>query len=48
MYSEKFQGCSDKGRGVVSPYKKYLLERWNFGCDDTQKLYAEIHSLANL
>ena len=36
------KGRSDKGRGVVSPYKKYLLERWNSGCHDTQKLYAEI------
>ena len=36
------KGRSDKGRGVVAPYKKYLLERWNSGCHDTQKLYAEI------
>ncbi len=36
------KGRSDQGRGVVSPYKKYLLERWNSGCHDTQKLYAEI------
>ena len=27
---------------MVSPYKKYLLERWNSGCYDTQKLYGEI------
>jgi transposase len=25
------KGRSDKGRGKVSPYKKYLLERWNSG-----------------
>lgn len=36
------KGRSDKGRGKVSPYKKYLLEQWNSGCHDTQKLYAEI------
>lgn len=36
------KGRSDKGRGVVAPYKKYLLERWNSGCHDTKKLYAEI------
>ncbi|MEY2834298.1 MAG: hypothetical protein RLZZ574_3558, partial [Cyanobacteriota bacterium] len=36
------KGRSDKGRGKVSPYKKYLLERWNSGFHDTQKLYAEI------
>nr|WP_245915936.1 ISL3 family transposase [Merismopedia glauca] len=36
------KGRSDKGRGVVAPFKKYLLERWNSGCHDTQKLYAEI------
>ncbi|MEM9509838.1 MAG: hypothetical protein AAGA16_19510 [Cyanobacteria bacterium P01_E01_bin.35] len=27
---------------MVAPYKKYLLERWNSGCHDTKKLYAEI------
>ena len=36
------KGRSDKGRGKVSPYKKYLLERWNSGFHDTQKLYIEI------
>lgn len=36
------KGRSDKGLGVVAPFKKYLLERWNSGCHDTQKLYAEI------
>ena len=36
------KGRSDKGHGKVSPYKKYLLERWNSGFRDTQKLYAEI------
>ena len=25
------KGRSDKGQGKVFPYKKYLLERWNFG-----------------
>jgi transposase len=45
LRSPKFperKGRSDKGRGKVSPYKKYLLERWNSGFHDTQKLYAEI------
>ncbi len=36
------KGRSDKGRGKVSPYKKYLQSRWNSGFHDTQKLYAEI------
>jgi transposase len=36
------KGRSDKGHSKVSPYKKYLLEQWNSGCHDTQKLYAEI------
>lgn len=36
------KGRSDKGRGKVSPYKKYLLSQWNSGCHDTKKLYAEI------
>ena len=45
LRSPKFperKGRSDKGRGKVSPYKKYLLERWNSGFHDTQKLHAEI------
>ena len=36
------KGRSDKGQSKVSPYKKYLLERWNSGFHDTKKLYAEI------
>jgi transposase len=36
------KGRSDKGHGKVYPYKKYLLEQWNSGFHDTQKLYAEI------
>jgi transposase len=36
------KGRSDKGCGKVTPYKKYLLERWNSGCHDTKKLYGEI------
>ena len=40
-FSER-KGRSDKGRSKVSPYKKHLLEQWNSGCHDTQKLYAEI------
>ncbi len=36
------KGRSDKGCGKVSPYKKYLQSRWNSGCHDTKKLYAEI------
>jgi transposase len=36
------KGRSDKGRGKVTPYNKYLQSRWNSGCHDTQKLYAEI------
>ena len=36
------KGSSDKRTSVFSPYKKYLLELWNSGCHDTQKLRAEI------
>ncbi len=39
------KGRSDKGCGAVSPYTKYLLEQWNSGCHDTQKLYREIQVL---
>jgi transposase len=45
LRSPKFperKGRSDKGRSKVSPYKKYLLERWNSGFYDTQKLHTEI------
>lgn len=38
------KGRSDRGRSLVSPYKKYLLERWNSGCHDTKKLYSEIQA----
>ncbi len=33
---------SDRGRSLLSPYKKYLLERWNNGCHNTAKLWQEI------
>ncbi len=33
---------SDRGRSLLSPYKKYLLERWNNGCHNTSKLWQEI------
>ncbi len=33
---------SDRGRSMLDPYKKYLLERWNNGCHNTAKLWQEI------
>ncbi|MGK7952841.1 MAG: hypothetical protein AB4368_29635 [Xenococcaceae cyanobacterium] len=36
------KGRSARGRSLLSPYKKYLLERWNEGCHNGTKLYQEI------
>lgn len=33
------QGRSDRGRSVLSPYKEYILKRWNEGCYDTKELF---------
>lgn len=36
------QGRSDRGRSVLSPYKEYILKRWNEGCYDTKELFEKI------
>ncbi|MES1026233.1 ISL3 family transposase [Gloeocapsa sp. BRSZ] len=36
------QGRSDRGRSVLSPYKEYILKRWNSGCYDTKELFEKI------
>jgi transposase len=36
------QGRSDRGRSVLSPYKAYILKRWNEGCYDTKELFEKI------
>ena len=33
---------SDRGRSLLSPYQKYLQERWNNGCHNTSQLWQEI------
>jgi transposase len=32
----------DRGRSLLTPYKPYLLERWNAGCREALGLYGEI------
>ena len=40
------QGRSDCGiRSLVSPYKDYLLKRWNEGCHEALQLFEEIQPL---
>nr|WP_263858275.1 transposase [Waterburya agarophytonicola] len=36
------KGRSDRGKSLLSPYNKYLLERWNEGCHNGTKLLQEI------
>lgn len=36
------QGRSDRGRSVLSPYKEYILKRWNEGYYDTKGLFEAI------
>ena len=36
------QGRSDRGRSVLSPYKEYILKRWNKGYYDTKGLFEII------
>ena len=43
------QGRSDSGiRSLVSPYKDYLLKRWNEGCYEALQLFQEIQPLGYL
>jgi transposase len=36
------KGRSDRGRSLLTPYKTYLLRRWNDGCHDALQLFGEI------
>jgi transposase len=36
------KGRSDRGRSLLTPYKAYLLRRWNDGCHDALQLFGEI------
>lgn len=43
------QGRSDSGiRSLVSPYKDYLVKRWNEGCYEALQLFQEIQPLGYL
>jgi transposase len=33
---------TDRGRSLLTPYKAYLLERWNAGCRDALRLFREL------
>ena len=45
MFPER-QGRSDRGiRSLVSPYRNYLLQRWNEGCHEALQLFEEIQPL---
>jgi transposase len=36
------KGRSDKGKSVLTPYKAYILKRWNAGCRDALQLFRAI------
>ena len=36
------RGRSDCGRSLLDPYKDYLLQRWNDGCQEVLQLFGEI------
>jgi transposase len=36
------KGRSDRGRSLLTPYKAYLLRRWNEGCHEALQLFSEI------
>lgn len=36
------KGRSDCGRSLLDPYKDYVLQRWNDGCQDVLRLFGEI------
>jgi transposase len=36
------KGRSDKGKSLLTPYKEYLLKRWNAGCWDARQLFRAI------
>ena len=33
---------SDRGRGILYPYKGYFRDRWNAGCQDAKRLMSEL------
>jgi transposase len=36
------KGRSDKGQRILTPYKEYILKRWNAGCRDALHLFRDI------
>jgi transposase len=38
------QSRRGKGKSVLSPYKAYLVERWNDGCLTARRLFREIQA----
>jgi transposase len=36
------KGRSDCGRSLLDPYKDYVVQRWNDGCQDVLRLFGEI------
>jgi len=36
------KGRSDKGKSVLTPYKDYILKRWNAGCREALQLFRAI------
>ena len=36
------KGRSDRGKSVLTPYKAYMLKRWNAGCRDALQLFRAI------
>jgi transposase len=36
------KGRSDTGQSVLTPYKEYILKRWNAGCRDALQLFRAI------
>jgi transposase len=36
------KGRNDKGKSLLTPYKEYILQRWNAGCRDALQLFRAI------
>ncbi|HJW35665.1 MAG TPA: hypothetical protein VJ769_03445, partial [Actinomycetes bacterium] len=36
------KGRSDTGKSLLTPYKEYILKRWNAGCRDARQLFRTI------
>jgi transposase len=37
-------GRRDRGRGLLDPYKDYLLKKWNSGCRSSQELFEQLQA----